>query len=295
MRATGSRILVKVDVPGETRLESGLYTPAPNTNFGGKLYVSERREDEWWPRTAKVVCSNPSGFVSGLKEGHEEVWDRHTKTHVRMMVHDRKPHWRMPAPGDTVWFSSKGLNPDEMDGNGEAWVDPNRITCVESPDGSIWAVGRMCLVEQLPVEAGRSAIIADINPRNRTGVGIVRLAGDGFMEMVPGLGHGMVVRFKVVSGDSNPVVDTPLGEMCPLLPDWIIGIDPRPVPEEEIAELKAEAARVKAEVANALAHVHSVRQEDEEERRDRVIKENEEANWRHSAKMRDKHHERRLF
>lgn len=296
MRAIGSKILVRVEMPGERMLPSGIFAPAPNTNFGGKLYESERREEEWWPQQAIVVCSNPSGFVNGLREGRDEVWSPHTMSHVRVMVPDRRPSWRMPAPGDTVWLQGKGLNPMEVGPNGEAWVEASRVTCVESPGGEVWAVGRNCLVEQIPEDVADSPVIVDINPGNRMGIGVVRLVGDGFAELMPGISPGMVVRFKVVAAGGNPLTATPLGDLCPLLPDWVTGVCAEPVDEAMLASLRERAGKLRAEVAAAMSRVHSVKSETEEERKERVTRENQERHWKFSERMRAKGgHERRFF
>lgn len=275
--------------PLERKLESGVWVPEAGANVATGL-ATERRDGEWWPHSAVVVACEPGSIVFGEEPDGDYAMNYQRGTMIPTTRPLRRPRWRTPKPGDTCHFGHKSLNPSEIDSDGTIWKEIVSAYCVTPADGSpMWAVGPWAVIEPLPVVHG-SALAVTTHVREMLGIGIVRMAGDGFLESIPSARPGMVVSF-MVHGSKNPVMPNPFGgkDLTPILAEWVIGIDENGISDGELQEMKAMAARQAEEVRQALK-MGQLKVESEEKARERKLAEQEEAQWRESRKEQDRTH-----
>jgi len=277
-----------------------LYKPAPGTGIARGLN-SERREGEWWPTSAEVIACSPAIF-HGTRETGDEIWSIQSEYDMRMGVRAQhialteprpRPSWRVPNPGDIAHFGDLSLNPSTFL-DGHLSVDIMDAYCITPSGGSEpWAVGAWALLEQIPaVDDG--PLFKTLTPGKMIGHGVLRMAGDGFMEEMPEARPGMVIAFMVYGG-MNLTIPSPIegGErLVPILPGYVVGIDHDGITEEELESLRNAEAIHLAAVAEAMRGISAIKVESPEDRKERLIAEQEEAHWEASRKATDKNWER---
>lgn len=275
--------------PRERKLKSGVWVPDAGANVETGL-ETERRENEWWPHSALVAACEPNGIVFGEEPDGNYAMNYQRGTMIPTTKPKARPHWRTPVPGDTCHFGYKALNPNGIDSNGMIWKEIVSAYCVTPADGSpMWAVGPWAVIEPLP-EIHGSVLAVATSVKAALGIGVIRLAGDGFLESIPSARPGMVVSF-MVHGSKNPVMPNPSGgkDLAPILAEWVIGIDEKGISDGELQEMKAMAARQAEEARQALKSAQ-LKVESEEKARERKLAEQEEALWRESRKEQDRTH-----
>lgn len=288
MRVIGSRMYVGIERPAESKTKSGLYIPPAGVNTEAGI-AEERAENEWWP-TQGVVIAGPPRFKYGHRGTGEYTWSRHSQSHIEVMADAFHP-WKVPSAGETAYFGHMDLNPKEpdlmWDGTG-IWVEPSRCHCVRGTDGKLRANGQWCIVERIPEDVADGPIITSISVKDRLGMGIVRMVGDGFAQKQPEVSVGSVVRFKVFN--ANPVIPNPDGgdDLTRILAEWVIGIDLNGISEEDFQQRKAKAEELRITVSQALATVAAIKVEDDIERKKRIKQERGEWEWKQAEKSRRK-------
>lgn len=210
---------------------------------------------------------------AGLGKIHD-AFCHHTPQTAKKIV-----PWRLPGVGDTVWFGYKTWSWPRRD----AFIFPDSIYCVEPADGSpAWAMGRVALVDQLlAAPVTESGIVVSHKPAMEDGRGVVRLVGDGFASLQPGIRPGMVVRFPV-HGQGNPVIPNPFGsqDMCLVRSDTILCIERSSVDMNQQRERERQAAGIRELVDREIGGFVTVGSDDP----DWVEKEREEAMTRRNNK-----------
>lgn len=286
-----SIMLVKPEErPAETEYEINgftLYKPAAGVGIDTGTDV-ERRQGEWWPHRAVVVEAS-NLIVHGYHADGGDVLNADTGQYIATMSPTKHPHWRTPVGGDTVHFGYKDLNPATFQSDGTLWIETVKGRCVTPADGSpAWALGPYGIVELIP-DVDDGPLITSMTVGTKLGMGIVRMVGDGFAESQPRAKVGTVVSF-IVYANRNPVFPNPIEggpELCSLQGHMLIGIDEAGMSDAELREIKELAEKRQNEIAEALS-AGKVAMEKEQERQDRLMAEQEEANWRESKKMQDK-------
>lgn len=285
-----SKVRIKVDWPKEKKTTTGIILPAEGTNVRKGL-ATERVDGEWWPESGIVMDSYNGMFKHGFHETGEEAWSPDSLTYVRKVDHTYHT-WRLPMPGETAYFGYKDMNPRGKEilvlDDGSILVEMARAYAVRGLDGELRGNGQWCVVEQIPEDVDSGPLITKIRIEDGLGIGVVRLAGDGFSSKLPSVKRGMVLKFKV-SG-SNPIVPNPDGgaPMVRILAEWVVGIDESGMSDAELDGRKSAAAGHGEIIRQALASVGNIKVEDEMDIARRQQAEVKDASWADSRKKRDK-------
>lgn len=255
MRMIGKWMVVKFEKPGGHQLASGLFVPGANINSGKKLVESQRLAGEWWPEIGTVLLA-PANHISIRKSGETKTG----KTGRQVDVYENyNPTWRVPERGDKVVFGYMDINVSELDPKGRLIVDVSKAGYVIPRDGSKpYALGEWCILEQIPRTIFNRGFVASFHQEYEHGVGVVRMAGDGFMEKHPSVSPSKVVRY-MTAGNKNPECPNHIGSylMTRISPVLVTGIDHAGISEAELERLKAESCELESVKAAITSSVKS--------------------------------------
>lgn len=293
MRSISHMMVVKFDRPREMRTEAGIILPAANTNLPDKEIKTERFEGEWWPETGTVIIP-PARFRHGYR-GTGEFMRTADNREVEKQEHAYH-QWELPREGDKVVFGYKDVNVLDLDNDGHAWVEVAKAWCVISPDGTRRANGPWCVVEQVPEEMWKLGLLTGTVEKSKVGIGVARMAGDGFLQAIPSVVAGLPVRF-MVHGNQNPEIPNPFGDerLTRIKAQWVTGIGSRPVDEAWLQSLKDGQQKAKEAMAVVSGPIGV---ETEDETKARRQKEAREKAFRDARKGEEKRHigsQRRVY
>lgn len=248
-------MVVKFDRPRETKLGSGLIAVPANTNLGSKVESTERLKGEWWPEIGTVLCPpqchramRPSKETVSTSDGREVVKQEHYY-----------PAWRVPKRGDMVVFGFKDVNVDSLDSKGRVVIDAAKAGYVIPRDGSSpYALGEWVVLEQIPKTIYSGQFVATFTQEYVSGIGVVRMAGDGFMEKHPSVSPGKIIRYMSV-GNKNPECPNHIDSylMSRVKAPLVTGIDHNGIDEAELERLKNEVSELSSMTGELKQSVRS--------------------------------------
>lgn len=232
-------MLVKFERECIVRLQSGIIAVHANAEKGDG---TEKLVGEWWPEIGTVICPPRShkAMRQSAETGKQEEY---------------LPDWRVPSEGDKVVFGFKDVNIPALRRDGKVLsehvgdteeiriiMDVAKAAYVIPCDGSEpYALGEWAVLEQIPRTIFSGNFISTFTQEYEKGIGIVRMAGDGFMESHPSAGPGKVVRYMTVSS-RNPECPNHVGAyaMSRVKALLITGVDHGGFDEKELERLKSE-------------------------------------------------------
>ncbi len=248
MRMTGRWMVVKFDRPMETKLASGVISPAVDAHKD-KPEKTERMKDEWWPEIGTVLFP-PHSHMS-MRPSKETVMTEDGREVVKL--ENYQTGWRVPKRGDRVVFGFKDVNINTLekggmvirDGKNAVYIilDVAKAAYVIPRDGSCpYALGEWVVLEQIPKTIYSGKFVATFTQEHEHGMGVVRMAGDGFLERHPSVRQGNVVKYMSVSV-KNPECPNYVGGymMSRVKSSLVTAIDHSGMDEAELERLKSEA------------------------------------------------------